>query len=243
MKLSIILPTYNEKDNIIKLIQSIIKTVSRLPYSYEIIVIDDNSPDATGEITKKHFLNNKQIIVYIRTRDKGFASAICYGINKSTGDFIIVMDTDFSHDPIVIPKMLSKIKSCDIVIGSRYAQNGGGEDKIRYWMSKTYNIFLRTLLRINISDFLFGYFCIKKEFIVANKLANKKIFYGFGDYFIRLAYNIDKSGGIFLEVPAFYKSRIHGVSKSNITEMIFTYTKTAFSLLIQDITNRHLHRT
>lgn len=235
MKISFILPTYNEKNNIIKLIKSIIGEVKRLLYEYEIIVVDDNSSDKTGIISRKYFLKEKQIRVYIRSKDRGFASAIYYGIKKSTGEIIIIMDTDFSHNPNLIPVMLSKIKSCDIVIGSRFVQNGGGEDKVRYWISKIYNMFLRYLLRINISDFLFGYSCIKKDFLNKNKLVSKDIFYGFGDYFIRLAYYINKSKGIYIEIPAFYKSRTYGVSKSNIFKMFFTYTRTSIELLIKDI--------
>lgn len=235
MKISFILPTYNEKDNIIELIKSIIKTVKRLSCEYEIIVVDDDSPDKTGIISRKYFLKIKQIKIYIRTRNKGFASAIYYGIKKSTGEIIIVMDTDFSHNPNLIPVMLSKIKSCDIVIGSRYARNGGGEDRVRYWVSKIYNIFLRYLLGIDISDFLFGYFCIKKDFLNRNKLVNRDIFHGFGDYFIRLAYYINQSKGTYLEIPAFYKSRTHGVSKSNIFKMFFAYTKTSIGLLFRNI--------
>lgn len=234
MILSIILPTFNEKDNIVRLINKIIRLVKNLHVNYEVIVVDDNSLDKTGAICKKNFSNIKQIKVYIRTKEKGFASAIHYGINNSKGDTIIVMDTDFSHDPSLIPTMLSKIAKYDIVIGSRYMKNGGGENKSRYWLSKIYNIYLRFLLQINITDFLFGYFCIKKDFLIKKNLLNKYIFTGFGDYFIRFAYYINKSGGEFLEIPAFYKNRTHGKSKSNLLKMLFTYTKTSLQLLGKD---------
>lgn len=238
MILSVVLPTYNEKDNIFKLIEKIVDSIKKFTRSYEIIVVDDDSPDKTGEICKKYFKRKKEIRVFIRKKEKGFASAIYYGINKSVGDIVVVMDTDFSHDPLLIPVMLSKIKKCDIVIGSRYAQTGGGENKKRYWMSKIYNVYLRYILRIDISDFLFGYFCIKRKFLLKNDLLTESIFTGFGDYFIRLIYYINKSGGTFLEIPAFYKSRTHGTSKSNIKKMLFTYTKTSLQLLIHDLSKK-----
>ncbi|MCL5432985.1 MAG: glycosyltransferase [Patescibacteria group bacterium] len=235
MTLSVILPTYNEKDNIIEIIEKIVKSIGNISCKYQIVVVDDNSPDKTGEICRKYFYKNKQIIIYIRKKEKGFASAIYFGIKKSKGDTIIVMDTDFSHDPALIPIMISKMETCDIVIGSRYAKNGGGEDKKRYLLSKIYNFYLKSILKIEISDFLFGYFCVRKTFLIKKGLLNKNIFTGFGDYFIRLAYYINKSGGTFLEIPAFYKSRIHGTSKSDLKKMLFTYTKTSLQLLLRNL--------
>ncbi len=235
MTISFILPTFNEKENIIPFINKIIKTIERSKYDYEIIVIDDDSTDNTGYITKKKFSRRKKIKVFIRKKNKGFASAILYGINKSSGDIIFVMDTDFSHDPELIPIMLSKLNKYDIVIGSRYVKHGGGENKSRYLLSKIYNYYLKYLLRINITDFLFGYFCIRKDFLVKNNILKKEIFFGFGDYFIRLAYYIHKSQGKFFEIPAFYKNRVHGKSKSNLSKMLFTYTKTSLILFRKDL--------
>jgi dolichol-phosphate mannosyltransferase len=232
MSISIILPTFNEKGNITKLIEKIIQSLATVSYTYEVIVVDDNSPDKTADICKRYFSNNKKVKVYVRVNERGFASAIYFGIKKSKGDVIIVMDTDFSHDPKLIPLMVSNIKKYDIVIGSRYAKLGGGEDKKRYLLSKIFNMYLRYLLKIPISDFLFGYFCINKKFLLENDLLSRKIFTGFGDYFIRLIYYIHKSKGTFLEIPAFYKSRIYGTSKSNIFKMFFTYTGTSLRLLI-----------
>lgn len=230
MTVSFVIPTYNEKGNIIKLINKIINTVRKTTYRYQIIVVDDNSPDETGAIGRKYFYNNKRVEIYIRKMDKGFASAIYYGIKKSKGEIIIVMDADFSHDPKLIPKMLLEIKNHDVIIGSRYIKNGGGENKERFLLSKIYNLYLHYLLRINITDFLFGFFCVKKEFIVKNNLLTKNVFSGFGDYFIRLAYGINKSGGTFIEIPAYYKNRIYGESKSNLFKMLITYTLTSLQV-------------
>jgi len=236
MSISIILPTYNEKGNIIQLIRNIIRTVKKITNNFRIYVVDDNSPDKTGEICKSHFATNNNVIVYIRKK-RGFASAILYGIMKSKEDVIVVMDTDFSHNPKLIPMLVSKLKKFDMVLASRYVKNGGGENKKRYWMSKIYNLYLRYILRINISDFLFGFFCVKRKFLLKNKLLNHSIFTGFGDYFIRLIYYINKSGGMLVEVPAFYKARIYGVSKSDPKKVIITYTLTSLQLLMKDLFN------
>lgn len=232
MNISFVIPTYNEKDNIIELIDKIINVVRKTLLEYQIVVVDDNSPDNTGIICKNYFHNSKQVIVHIRKKDKGFASAIHYGIKKSKGKIIIVMDADFSHDPKLITTMLSKINAYDIVIASRYAKNGGGENKRRFLLSKVYNLYLRYLLGVNITDFLFGFFCIRKKFLFKNNLLSKDIFYGFGDYFIRLAFYINIHDGSFFEIPAFYKNRTYGVSKSNIVKMLITYTITSFQIFL-----------
>lgn len=233
MKVSFIIPTYNEKDNILILIKEIIKNIKKTKDKYEVIVVDDDSSDKTGYICEEYFSKDKGIKVYIRTKDKGFASAIYYGIKKSTGNIIFVMDADFSHDPKLINLMLEEIKKCDIVIASRYKKNGGGENKQRFMLSKLYNLYLRLLLGVNITDFLFGYFCIRKSYLLKNNLITKKVFSGFGDYFIRFAYAINGKSGRFIEIPAFYKNRTHGQSKSNLLKMLFTYTLTSFEMFLQ----------
>lgn len=234
MKISVVLPTFNEKDNIVPLIIEIIANLKKITRNYEIIVVDDNSPDNTANICKRKFIKVRQVKVIIRKKDKGFASAIMYGLKKASGDVVFVMDTDFSHDPKLMSKMASRVGKYQVVIGSRYVKNGGGENKNRYFLSKAYNIYLKHLLGIDISDFLFGYFCVEKKFLDENKLLDKKIFFGFGDYFIRFAYYVNKSGGTFFEIPAFYKNRTSGVSKSNLTDMLYTYTKTSIKLYFTD---------
>lgn len=230
MSVSFIIPTFNEKDNIIKLINNISIYIKKITKDYEIIVIDDSSPDNTGEICNRYYQNNKNVKTFIRKNIKGFASAIYFGIKKAKKDYIIVMDADFSHDPKLIPVMLHKAKKYDIVLGSRYTKNGGGENKQRFWLSKIYNIYLKVLLKIDITDFLFGYFCVRKDYLIKNKLLDKHIFVGFGDYFIRFAYSISKSGGSFYEISAFYKNRMYGESKSNLIKMLFTYTITSLEI-------------
>ncbi len=234
MSVSFIIPTFNEKDNILRLIDKIITYAERVTKDYEIVVVDDNSPDQTGSVCKAYYGNNKKIRVCVRKSDRGFASAICYGIKRAKKDYVLVMDADFSHDPKLIPVILNKINKYNVVLASRYIKNGGGENRKRFLLSKIYNAYLNLLLRVNISDFLFGYFCIRREYLIKNKLVTKSIFNGFGDYFIRLAYQINKSGGTFFEIPAYYKNRTYGVSKSNLINMLITYTITSLQTRFKD---------
>lgn len=233
MIISVILPTYNEKGHIVKLIHALHTVSKKIHKAFEIIVVDDNSPDKTAEIVQKTFIRNKQIKVFVRTRDRGLAASILFGLQKAKGTYCIVMDTDFSHNPSVIPFMLQKISQADMIIGSRYVTGGGMVNRRRYYLSKLFNMFLKILLGIHVSDFLSGYFCVRREFLVKNKLLQKRIFSGYGDYFIDLIAQVKRAKGTFLEVPSFYIDRSYGESKSNLPKLLVTYSQRSFKLFLQ----------
>src|SRR5438477_11942853 len=102
MKVSVILPTYNESGNIVALVQEILK-VMPTGFQSEVIVVDDNSPDQTFNIAEAAFATNPMVRVLLRTTDRGFAKSIRHGIENAKGDSVVVMDTDFTHDPKEIP--------------------------------------------------------------------------------------------------------------------------------------------
>lgn len=228
--LSIILPTYNERENIIQIIKLISLELKDIPH--EIIVVDDDSPDGTGDSVKELSRDNPNIELFIRKGQRGLATAILYGIKKAEGEKILVMDTDFNHDPRIIPRMYSLSKDYDIVIGSRFIPGGGMEDKKRYLFSLLYNIFLGILLNSKVKDNLCGYFIVSREKLEGFKLED--IFYGYGEYFIRLIYHLQKEGCKLLEVPVFYKLRPYGQSKSRFLNMLCDYTVTAMRLRFFD---------
>ncbi|KKS98717.1 MAG: family 2 glycosyltransferase, dolichol-phosphate mannosyltransferase [Candidatus Gottesmanbacteria bacterium GW2011_GWA2_43_14] len=228
IKLSIILPTYNEAGNIIPLIESI---RSNLPgKSYEIIISDDDSPDGTGNLAVKTYHNERNIKVIIRKKDKGLAYAIADGISKSRGEWIAVMDTDFNHDPQLLPLMLSLTGKYDLVIGSRYVKGGGMADPLRNLFSLWYNRLVRFVLRLPTNDNLCGYFMIRRR--ILKGLPKDKIFSGYGDYFIRLLFYLKKQKIRIIEIPAFYRERFSGKSKSRFLPMLINYTRTVVSLMI-----------
>ena len=123
-KVSVILPTYNESGNIIDLVNAIIQQIPR-DYDYEIIVVDDNSPDNTHGLVRETFQANPKVVPVLRTVDRGFAKSIREGIERAGGDRIVVMDTDFTHDPAEIPRLLHVGEVYDIVSGSRFCPGGG----------------------------------------------------------------------------------------------------------------------
>lgn len=226
--LSVILPTYNESQNIIPLISQISAVCHRLHIQYEIMVIDDNSPDATGKIIRSVYNQKRSIKVIIRRNERGLATAIKKGISATTGTNIIVMDTDFNHDPTEIPRFFHHLKKHHLVIGSRFIRSGGMENKSRYWLSFFYNLGLRILLQHHVHDNLSGFFMMKRRDLLS--LDINSIFVGFGDYFIRLIYLAHKKGYSKVEIPVFYKNRLYGQSKSQFLKMLVTYTWTAMKL-------------
>ena len=121
--LSIIIPTYNEKDNIIPLVEQIDHALAN--YDYEIVFVDDNSADGTAELARS--LSSKYPIeVVVRRNERGLASAVVEGIRHATGQYIGVMDADLQHPPEILPNLMQKVRSgVDIAVASRYVEGGG----------------------------------------------------------------------------------------------------------------------
>jgi dolichol-phosphate mannosyltransferase len=229
MKASVILPTYNEAGNIVGLVEEILANFPP-DVEPEILIVDDDSPDKTCEVAKKAFATNRTVRVILRTEDRGFAKSIRAGIEMATGEFIIVMDTDFTHDPVEIPRLLHIARVYDIVSGSRFCAGGNMQDKKHYLTSLAYNWALRVLLRTQVQDNLGGYYVMKRQKVLSLPL--DQIFYGYGEYFFRLLYFAQRRGLNVVEIPAIYRVRTYGVSKSNFLKMLFTYTKAAILLKI-----------
>jgi dolichol-phosphate mannosyltransferase len=229
MKVSVILPTYNEKENIGELINAAQGCILSMGCAGEIIVVDDNSPDGTAAVVQLiQPQPDIQVICYVRTSERGLATAIRHGIEQATGDCLVVMDTDFNHDPCLIPQMVQELDHYDIIIGSRYVKNGGMEDPLRNLLSGAYNIFLRIFLRMPTSDNLSGFFAIRKECL--EKMNKDIIFAGYGEYFMRLLYAARLMGYRLREIPVFYELRQHGSSKSQFAHMLHDYTLCALEL-------------
>lgn len=228
IRASIILPTYNEAGNIIDLIEVIRKELSQKRITGEIIVVDDDSSDKTGLLAQKYFFKIPEVRVLIRKKEKGLASAIRRGIEKAVGDIIVVMDTDFNHEPKLLPRLIEKCKNYDFVIGSRFIRGGGMSNKTREKLSYLFNILIRIILGSPVHDNLSGFFAIKRKNL--EKLNYDKIFFGYGDYFIRLIYLAKIQGNSFAELPSFYKDREYGVSKSQFINMFKDYLASTLSL-------------
>jgi dolichol-phosphate mannosyltransferase len=151
---------------------------------FEVVVVDDNSPDGTAEAVRQNFAANPRVKLFVRTEGRGLATAIRYGVEHSTGEILVFMDTDFNHDPTILPQMVKFLEYYDIIIGSRFVMAGGMEDKFRQFSSRIYNYAIRLLFGTPVHDNLSGFFSIYRDKLLSMDL--DQIYYGYGDYFIRL---------------------------------------------------------
>jgi dolichol-phosphate mannosyltransferase len=231
-KLSIVLPTYNESQNIIKMLDSIAQTLS--PYSAagaEIIVVDDNSPDGTAEIASiyaKNISNNKKLHVQVIRREGkfGLSSAIVAGLQSATGDMLVVMDGDFSHPPQVIPSIIDALQdsSYDIVVASRYVKGGSiiGWPFKRRLMSKGATKIAQYGLGIEVKDPVSGFFAFRRHIIRGIK------FDAIG-YKMLLEILVKTKGARVKEVPYTFINRRIGTSKLDASVM-FDYIRAVLRL-------------
>ena len=170
-QISIILPTYNESQNIVSMLKSISENIPKDLFT-ETIVVDDNSPDGTGKIVEDYIQNFKKIAentidVIHRKAKNGLSSAILNGIQNAKGDTIIVMDSDFSHPPQIIPKLIDALKQyqCDLVVASRYITGGNiqGWTVKRKLLSKVATLIAKKGLGVKTKDPMSGFFAFKKK--------------------------------------------------------------------------------
>jgi len=208
MRFSLIIPTYNEKENIVILINKLLKLFK--PFDYEIIVIDDDSPDKTWKTVKDTYKNNKRVKVIRRMNKRGLSSAIMHGFDNAKGEFVGVMDADMQHDMNILPKMINYTKQYDLVVGSRFVKGGGVKNWSwsRIFVSKIAALLAKILLHVKINDSGSGYFIIKKKIYerVKHKLYGK----GFKPLLEIYFYSNIKN---FKEVPYVFGPRTRGKSK------------------------------
>tara|TARA_B100000029_G_scaffold93926_4_gene84082 strand:- start:935 stop:2077 length:1143 start_codon:yes stop_codon:yes gene_type:complete len=228
-KVSIIIPTFNEAENICDIIKSIKNNLSEI--NVEIIVVDDDSPDGTGAIVEDYIHSITEnhrhsiSIIHRKTR-KGLSAAILNGVEKSNGRIVVVMDSDFSHPPDVIPKMLDKIEEtqCDVVIASRYVQGGNieGWPIKRKLISKAATEIAKKGLGVEANDPMSGFFAFKKNLI-------KDISFDAIGYKVLLELLVKSSDVNIQEIPYTFTDRKFGTSKLG-SSTILDYCKSVWKL-------------
>ncbi len=229
-QISIIIPTYNESQNILNVLKSIGDFIPKNIFT-EAIVVDDNSPDGTGKIVEDYLKNVKKIAGYTiniihRTTKNGLSSAILSGIQRATGDTIIVMDSDLSHPPQIIPKMIEALKKyqCDMVVASRYITGGqiNGWNKKRKFLSKIATVIAKRGLNVKLNDPMSGFFAFKKGIL-------KGLNFDAIGFKILLEILVKKRGLDVKEIPYTFQDRKFGSSKLN-SSIIFDYIKSVWKL-------------
>jgi len=212
MKSIIIIPTYNEKENIEKLIEEIRK----LNRDFRILIIDDNSPDGTGRIADELAGKYSEVSVLHRSAKLGLGTAYIIGFKyalENNYDLVFTMDADFSHQPKYLIDLLEKAKEYDLVIGSRYVKDG----QIQNWplhrliLSRGANIYVRMVTRLPIFDSTGGFNCYRKE--VLEKIDLDTIISDGYAFQIEMKYRLWEKGFSIKEVPITFIERARGTSK------------------------------
>jgi len=212
MKSIIIIPTYNEKENIERLIEEIRK----LNKDFHVLIIDDNSPDGTGRVADGLAVEYPEVSVIHRWGKMGLGTAYITGFKyalKNNYDFIFTMDADFSHQPKYLIDLQEKAKEYDLVIGSRYIKDG----RINNWplhrliLSRGANIYVRMVTGLPIFDSTGGFSCYRKESL--EKIDLDTIISDGYAFQIEIKYRLWKKGFSFKEVPVTFIDRTRGTSK------------------------------
>jgi len=222
-KYSVLLPTYNEKENLPLITYLLTKVFEQQQIDYEIIIIDDSSPDGTYEIAQRlqNIYGNQNIILCSRPEKLGLGTAYMFGIQQAKGNFIILMDADLSHHPKFIPQFIQKQKEkdSDIVTGTRYVEDGGvyGWDLRRKLTSRVANYLAQTLLSPPASDLTGSFRLYKKDVLEKLMRSCQSKGYVFQMEMIVRAKELNLS---IAEVPITFVDRMYGVSKLGGTEIV-----------------------
>jgi dolichol-phosphate mannosyltransferase len=206
---SLVVPTYNERDNIVPLLEAI--RAAMAGRSLEVWIVDDDSPDRTWELASDYARSHPEVQVIRRTSKRGLSGAVIEGLRRARGDFLAVMDADLSHDPALLPRLVDAAAGgADVAVGSRRVP-GGGADHWSWHRRKASDLataLARWWLRVPLSDPMSGYFVLRRA-----------VFEGVRDHLRPRGYKIlleivCRSGAVkIVELPYVFRERRQGVSK------------------------------
>ncbi len=219
MKTTVVLPTYNEADNLPKMAEALLA----LPMpALSVLVVDDNSPDGTGAVADKlAAVHPDRLAVMHRAGKNGLGTAYIAGFTQALthgAEAIIQMDADFSHSPSYIPQMVEQLESYDVVVGSRYISGGKLDEKWEYgryllsWFANS--VYTRLLLNVHVHDTTAGFKAWRRETLLGLDLDRVK---SNGYVFqVEMAYLTERLGFHVLEIPIYFEDRRIGHSKMSM---------------------------
>jgi dolichol-phosphate mannosyltransferase len=215
LKTLVIIPTYNERENIAPLLDQLLA----LPCPVEVLVVDDNSPDGTGQVVEERMRTEPRIHLIRRAGKLGLGSAYRDGFRfalEKGAEFVFEMDADFSHDPAAIPEFLRHAEEVDLVLGSRYK---GGSVTVVNWplsrliLSYAANVYVRKITGLDLWDTTGGFKCFRRRALEAVRLDRvRSDGYAFQ---IEMSFKVWKKGLKIREIPIMFVDRRAGISKMN----------------------------
>jgi dolichol-phosphate mannosyltransferase len=210
------LPTYNEAENVDAVVRAALEQLATTGREHTILVVDDGSPDGTGEIADRLAAEHDAVRVLHRPVKEGLGRAYLAGFDLALSegaDLLLEMDADFSHDPADLPRLIAAADDADLVLGSRYVEGGGVENwgAVRRLLSRGGSWYARTLLRVPVRDLTGGFKCFQRRVLEAVDL-NGVHADGYG-FQIELTYRAIQAGFTVKEVPIRFRERREGHSK------------------------------
>lgn len=230
MKTLVIMPTYNEALGIEWMVSNLLDKVPNI----DVLIVDDNSPDGTGDLAEKLSVSNARVKVLHRTEKNGLGPAYLAGFQwgfQNDYDYLVEMDADGSHRPEDLPALLKCSEANDLVIGSRWVPGGAIKNwpASRQLISRAGNGYARFMLRSGIKDITAGFRVYRSSFLRQLDL-DRIASHGYS-FQVEMAYRSHKAGGRIIEVPITFVERELGVSKMSrriVFEALYLITKWGF---------------
>jgi dolichol-phosphate mannosyltransferase len=212
----LVLPTYNEAENVESLVEA---ARAKLPSSAQVLIVDDSSPDGTGERADRLAERHENVRVLHRARKEGLGPAYIAGFRQALAGgagLILEMDSDFSHDPAYLPRLLEAAKRADLVLGSRYVPGGGVSDwgPLRRAVSRGGSSYARLVLGVDVRDLTGGFKCFRREVLEAIDLDQIST-RGYA-FQVEMTYRAIRLGFKVVEVPIVFRERRVGTSKMDL---------------------------
>ncbi|MEK9170189.1 MAG: polyprenol monophosphomannose synthase [Patescibacteria group bacterium] len=231
MKLSIVIPTYNEEGNIKTLLETTDEILQSIPVTFELIVVDDNSKDKTRPIVRELQKINPRITLIERDNERGLATALVRGYNASQGQYLGAMDADLAHNPEYLPKMIGLLDSnkADFIIGSRYAKGATftGKPLLNKIASLSGQFLIKIILGLNVKDTSNNYRIFKKE--IWEKIKNQ--LHPDGNIMLtEIVYRAYKNNFRIAEIPISYIERRAGKSKLSVFKETVKFFKNIWKI-------------
>jgi dolichol-phosphate mannosyltransferase len=231
--LSVVLPTRNERDAVELLIYALL-TVLEAPTGgeFELIVVDDSNDGSDAYLAERLAPFAPRVDFWHRPKGTGLATAIVDGIRRARRKYVLLMDADFNHNPLDVPKLLQQIQEggMHLASGSRFLPGGAMEGhRFRFYGSLLFNLFVRRALGLATTDHLAGFWIMERERVL--ELQRRwDLFYGYGDYYIRLLAACQVAGLKVEERMVRYLNRPTGESKTNFRKELARYTRSVLAI-------------